>query len=63
MTSPGVLRRLADNAAATLHQLVVLPIEEREQLQRALVAQAAYSDLLAQLSRRTTATETVSAEP
>jgi hypothetical protein len=43
------LRRLNDNAATVVYRHVVMPIEEREQTQRAVTAMAAYSDLLAQL--------------
>lgn len=44
------MRRLNDNAAAVLYGHVVMPIEEREQTQRAVTAMAAYTDLLGQLA-------------
>lgn len=43
------LRSLTRNTRATLHTHIVEPIEEREQAERAVVAQDAYGDLLAQL--------------
>ncbi|MEX1141396.1 MAG: hypothetical protein WD993_05110 [Thermoleophilaceae bacterium] len=43
------LRSLTRNTRATLHAHIVEPIEEREQAERAVVAQDAYGDLLAQL--------------
>lgn len=51
--SPGqlarALRALTANTRATLHTHIVEAIEEREQVERAVVAQDAYGDLFAQL--------------
>jgi hypothetical protein len=46
----SALRRLSENARAILHGHIVRPIEESEQVQRTLAAQAAYGDLLGQLA-------------
>ncbi len=43
------LRRLSASARSMLHTHIVEPIEERRYAERALVAQGAYGDVLAQL--------------
>ncbi len=43
------LRRLNASAGSMLHSHIVEPIEERRYAERALVAQGAYGDVLAQL--------------
>ncbi len=45
----GALRRLNDSARAMLHTHIVEPIEERRYAERALIAQGAYGDVLAQI--------------
>jgi hypothetical protein len=45
----GALRRLNDSARALLHTHIVEPIEERKYVERALIAQGAYGDVLAQI--------------
>lgn len=45
------LTSLNRNAQATLHTHIVEPIEERVYAERSLIAQSAYSDMLAQLAR------------
>jgi hypothetical protein len=51
------LRTLNDNARSTLHEQISKPIEEAGLAQRALVAQSAYGDVLAQITTESTERE------